>query len=485
MTIWHDEKLLFELDRPGRNGVDLPAPEVPEADAENLLGHLARRNAPEMLPELSEVDVVRHFTRLSQMNYGLDSGFYPLGSCTMKYNPKVNEEAAALAGFAEAHPLQPETMSQGALEVIGALQEALCRITGMDACTLQPAAGAQGEFTGMRLIRTALDDRGDERRIVLIPDSAHGTNPASAHLAGFEIEDIKSGSDGCLDLAVLDERLGPDVAGMMLTVPNTLGIFEKNIKTICRMVHEAGGMVYLDGANLNAMMGITRPGDWGADVMHLNLHKTFSTPHGGGGPGAGPVICKAHLESYLPRPVLVGKAGEKRWDFDRPKSMGKVNAFYGNFLVLVRALAYIETMGAEGLREASRLAVLNANYVKSRLMDVLKLGYEGATLHEAVFCDAGLPNGVTTLDVAKRLIDYGFHPPTIYFPLIVHGAMMIEPTETEPIDEMDRFIEAIKAIVEEAAIDPEKVKTAPHTACRRRLDEVSAARHPILTYRQG
>jgi len=485
MTMKLEEKLLFELDRPGRNGVDLPASDVPEADVEALLGHLARRKTPEMLPELSEVDVVRHFTRLSQMNYGVDSGLYPLGSCTMKYNPKVNEEAAALIGFAEAHPLQPETMSRGAIEVIAELQEALCRITGMDACTLQPAAGAQGEFTGMKLIRTALNDRGDDRGIVLIPDSAHGTNPASAHLAGFEIEEIKSDSDGCLDLMALEERLGPDVAGMMLTVPNTLGIFEKNIAKICEKVHNAGGMVYVDGANLNAMMGITRPGDWGADVMHLNLHKTFSTPHGGGGPGAGPVTCKAHLEPYLPKPVLVRKGGGWIWDHDRPKSMGKVNAFYGNFLVLVRALAYIETMGEEGLREASRLAVLNANYLKARLKDVLELGYEGATLHEAVFCDKNLPNGVTTLDVAKRLIDYGFHPPTIYFPLIVHGALMIEPTETEPVDEMDRFIEAIEAIVEEASTDPDIVKGAPHTAYRRRLDEVSAARHPILTYRSG
>jgi len=438
-----------------------------------------------LIPELSEVDVVRHFTRLSQTNYGVDTGLYPLGSCTMKYNPKVNEDVAAMLGFTCAHPLLPEDMSQGAMEVIGTLQDYLCRITGMDACTLQPAAGAQGEFVGMKLIRAALDDRGDDRRVVLIPDSAHGTNPASAHLAGFEVEEIKSGSDGCLDLDALKERLGPDVAGMMLTVPNTLGIFEKNIKTICTMVHEAGGMVYVDGANLNAMMGITLPGDWGADVMHLNLHKTFSTPHGGGGPGSGPVVCKAHLEPHLPKPVLVRKDGKWSWDYDRPGSIGKVTAFYGNFLVLVRALAYIETMGAEGLKEATRLAVLNANYLKKNLVEFLKLGYEGETLHEAVFCDSGLPNGITTLDIAKRLIDYGFYPPTVYFPLIVHGAIMIEPTETEPVDELDRFIDAVREIVREAEDNPEVLKTAPHCAFRRRLDEVSAARRPILTYKPG
>ncbi len=477
-----EERLLFERDHPGRVGASMPPCDVPRTSAETTFGSLARRAPLAMLPELSEVDVVRHFTRLSLFNYSVDQGLYPLGSCTMKYNPKINEEVARLEGFARLHPLQPESTVQGALELMETLQRALCAISGMDACTLQPAAGAHGEFTGMQLIRACLEDRGDGRKVVLIPDSAHGTNPASATFAGYSVEVIQSGPDGCVDLESLKARLKPDVAAIMLTVPNTLGIFEKNIAEICRLLHANGSQVYVDGANLNALMGITRPGDWGADVMHINLHKTFSTPHGGGGPGAGPVACKAHLEPFLPRPVIVKRDGRYSWDHDRPKSIGKVQAFHGNFLILVRALCYIETMGAEGLKRASELAVLNANYMRARLKPVLPLGFDGPTLHEVVFCDRGLPGGVTTLDLAKRLIDYGFHPPTIYFPLIVHGALMIEPTETEPIEEMDRFVEAVKAIVGEAAANPELVKTAPHDAYRRRLDEVAAARNPRLTY---
>jgi len=476
------EKLLFEKDHPGRVGASMPPCDVPELAPEKVLGPLARKAPLAMLPEMSEVDVVRHFTRLSTFNYSVDQGLYPLGSCTMKYNPKINEEVARLEGFARLHPLQPESTVQGALELMETLQVALCAISGMDACTLQPAAGAHGEFTGMQLIRAYLEDRGDGRKVVLIPDSAHGTNPASATFAGYGVEVIQSGPDGCVDLEALKARLKPDVAAIMLTVPNTLGIFEKNIAEICRLLHANGSQVYVDGANLNALMGITRPGDWGADVMHINLHKTFSTPHGGGGPGAGPVACKAHLEPFLPRPVIVKRDGRYGWDHDRPKSIGKVQAFWGNFLILVRALCYIETMGAEGLKRASELAVLNANYMRARLKPFLPLGFDGPTLHEVVFCDKGLPGGVTTLDLAKRLIDYGFHPPTIYFPLIVHGALMIEPTETEPVEEMDRFVDAIKAIVQEAAANPELVKTAPHDAYRRRLDEVAAARNPTLTY---
>ena len=483
MTRSIEEPLLFEKDKPGRMGTCLCTKDVPTADAEALLGDLIRQTPLERLPELSEVDVVRHFTRLSTTNFSVDYGLYPLGSCTMKYNPKLNEAVARLEGMVNLHPLQPAETVQGALEVMHTLQDALCRVTGMDACTLQPAAGAQGEFTGVQLIRAFLEDRGDARKVVLIPDSAHGTNPATAHFAGYAVEEIKSGADGCVDVAALESRLGPDVAAIMLTVPNTLGIFEKNIARICDLMHANGSQVYVDGANLNALMGITRPGDWGADVMHINLHKTFSTPHGGGGPGAGPVACKAHLEPFLPRPVVVKRGDAFAWDEDRPKSIGKVHAFFGNFLVLVRALAYIETMGGEHLKRATQFAVLNANYLRGRLKDHLPLGFDGPTLHEVVFCDKGLPGGITTMDLAKRLIDYGFHPPTVYFPLIVHGALMIEPTETEPVEELDRFVDAVKAILEEARENPDLVKSAPHTTHRRRLDEVGAARTPVLTYR--
>jgi glycine dehydrogenase subunit 2 len=483
MSRFIEEKLLFEKDHPGRVGASMPPCDVPEVNPETALGTLVRKSSPAMLPEMSEVDVVRHFTRLSTYNYSVDHGLYPLGSCTMKYNPKINEEVARLEGFARLHPLQPASTIQGALELMDTLQRALCAVSGMDACTLQPAAGAQGEFTGVQLIRAYLEDRGDARRVVLIPDSAHGTNPASAAFAGYTVEVIQSGQDGCVELDALRTRLKPDVAAIMLTVPNTLGIFEKNIAEICRLMHANGSQVYVDGANLNALMGITRPGDWGADVMHINLHKTFSTPHGGGGPGAGPVACKAHLEPFLPRPVLVKRDGRYSWDHDRAKSIGKVHGFHGNFLVLVRALCYIETMGGEGLKRASELAILNANYLRAVLKPHLELGFDGPTLHETVFCDKGLPGGVTTMDLAKRLIDYGFHPPTVYFPLIVHGALMIEPTETEPVEELDRFVRAVKAIVKEAAETPDLVKGAPHNAYRRRLDEVGAARNPKLVYK--
>ncbi len=478
-----EEKLLFEMDHPGRRGAALPACDVPVADPGRTLGALARSAPLAALPEMSEVDVVRHFTRLSTYNYSVDLGLYPLGSCTMKYNPKINEAACRFEGLAHLHPLQDEATVQGALEILHALQEALCAVSGMDACTLQPAAGAQGEFTGMQLIRAYHDGRGDARKVVLIPDSAHGTNPASAHFAGFSVEEIKSGPDGCVDLEALRSRVRADVAAIMLTVPNTLGIFEKNIAAVCDLLHAAGGQVYIDGANLNALMGVTRPGDWGADVMHINLHKTFSTPHGGGGPGAGPVVCKAHLEPFLPAPVVAKKGGRFAWDRDRPRSIGKVHAFYGNFLVLVRALAYLETMGGEGLRRATELAILNANYLRARLAGKLELGFDGPTLHEVVFCDKGLPGGVTTMDLAKRLIDYGFHPPTVYFPLIVHGAIMVEPTETEPVEELERFVLAVEAILVEAQRDPEHLKKAPHHAFRRRLDEVGAARNPRVVWR--
>jgi glycine dehydrogenase subunit 2 len=482
MSLHIEEKLIFELDNPGREGYSLPENDVPEVKSEEVLKGFVRKEPVRGLPEVSEVDVIRHFTRLSTYNYAVDFGLYPLGSCTMKYNPKINEYVARLEGLSCLHPLQNENNIQGAMEVLYELGESLKKISGMDGVTLQPAAGAHGEFTGMQLIRAYLNDKGDKRSVVLIPDSAHGTNPASAHFAGYKIEEIKSGADGCVDMDALKNRMADDVAAIMLTVPNTLGIFEKNIKQICDILHEGGGQVYIDGANLNALMIKTRPGDWGADVMHINLHKTFSTPHGGGGPGSGPVVCKEHLVPFLPKPVLV-KDGEKyHWDCDRPKSIGKVLAFFGNFLVCVRALAYIETLGEEGLKLVTERAVLNANYIRKKLEGVLDLPYKEKTLHEVIFSDKNMPNGITTLDIAKRLIDFGFHPPTVYFPLIVHGAIMIEPTETEPKEEMDRFIETVKKVVEEAKTDPDILKSAPHNTYRRRLDEVAAARTPKINY---
>lgn len=482
MTVLMDEKLIFEIDKEGREGYSIPHSVSENISAESVLKDLYRKEEIKALPEVSEVDVVRHFTRLSTYNYAVDYGLYPLGSCTMKYNPKINEYVSRLEGLAFIHPLSDEDNIQGALEILYRLGEALKAITGMDGVTLQPSAGAQGEFTGMQLIRAYLNDRNDSRKVVLIPDSAHGTNPASAHFAGYSIEEIKSGSDGCVDLEYLRNRMNKEVAAIMLTVPNTLGIFEKNIKEICDVVHSKGGLVYIDGANLNALMGKTKPGNWGADVMHINLHKTFSTPHGGGGPGAGPVVCKSALMPFLPKPTIIKENNKFKLNWDVPKSIGKVHAFYGNFLVCLRALCYIESMGAEGLKEATERAVLNANYLRKKLEEVLDLPYKGKTLHEVIFSDKNLPNGVTTMDLAKRLIDFGFHPPTVYFPLIVHGAIMIEPTESEPKEELDRFVEAIKAIVKEAEENPEFVKNAPHKAYRKRLDEVSAARNPKINF---
>lgn len=478
-----EEKLIFELDSPGRKGYSYPKCDVPFISPEKAFGMLKRSNPCSLLPELSEVDVVRHFTRLSMTNYGVDTGLYPLGSCTMKYNPKINEAVAKLHGFSSIHPLQHPAELQGALRMMYELSSFLCSITGMDGCTLQPAAGAHGELAGMLIISACHKKNGNKRKVVLIPDSAHGTNPSSAHLAGFRVEEIKSASDGCIDVSYLKERMGDDVAAIMLTIPNTLGIFEKNIDKICKIVHDKGAIVYIDGANMNALMGQTRPGDWGADVIHLNLHKTFSTPHGGGGPGAGPVAVKSHLIPYLPLPTIEQKNGAYTMNWNNPESIGKIHSFFGNFGILVRAYAYILTMGAQGLKSASELAVLNANYLRTRLKTLLHLPYDSPTLHEVVFSDQRLPNGITTLDLAKALIDRGFHPPTIYFPLIVHGSIMIEPTETEPIEELDRFIEAMNEIVKEASENPEALKNAPRKAYRRRLDEVSAARNLRLTYK--
>ncbi len=475
--------LLFDEGGPGRRGVDFPAQDVPETTPEPEPELL--RDRVEGLPEMSEVEVVRHFTRLSRLNYSIDRGLYPLGSCTMKYNPKVNEWAARLPGFAQVHPYTPAELSQGCLALMEELEGLLAVITGMDAVTLQPAAGAHGELTGIMIVRACLESRGDPRATILIPDSAHGTNPATATFAGYAVEEIRSSARGCVDLEALAARVDGTVAALMVTNPNTLGVFEEEIAKVARLLHDRGALLYMDGANMNAMIGITRPGDAGVDVLHLNLHKTFSTPHGGGGPGAGAVAVKREMEPFLPVPRIA--RGEKGLvlDFDRPRSIGRVRSFYGNFAMFVRAYAYIRALGAEGLREAGLTAILNANYLRRRLEGVLTLPYDAPSYHEVVFSDRDLKDstGVTTLDLAKRLMDYGFHPPTVYFPLIVPGALMIEPTETESREELDAFVEAVRAIATEARTDPDLVKSAPHTTPVRRLDETGAARRPRLRWR--
>lgn len=478
------EPLIFERSAPGTVGYRLPAFDVEPVDPERTLGAGVVRGEIAELPEVSEVDVVRHFHRLSQWNYSLDDGLYPLGSCTMKYNPRVNEELSRLPGFSQVHPLQPEAEVQGALRLMWELEQALIGITGMARVTLQPAAGAHGELTGMLMIRKALKDRGEGRRTVLIPDSAHGTNPASAVFAGFKVKEIASTSAGTLDLAVLQRELeGGDVAALMITVPNTLGVFEPEIARAAAMLHERGAFLYMDGANLNAFVGVASPGKMGADALHINLHKTFSTPHGGGGPGAGPVAVSQLLEPYLPVPVVEKREGRFILDYDRPQSIGKVRSFYGNFGVMVRALAYILSLGRDGLKSMAEAAVLNANYLRKALAEHYHLPYQSPTLHEVVFDDSRQkPFGVSNIDIAKRLLDYGFYAPTVSFPLIVHGALMIEPTDSEGLAELEAFVEAMKAIAHEAQENPELVKSAPHTTPVRRVDEVRAARQPILRW---
>ena len=476
------EGLIFERSTAGQVGYVLEPSDLGPQEGGQLPDELLRKEIPGM-PEVSEIDVIRHFTRLSRWNYCIDHGLYPLGSCTMKYNPRLHELVARRKRFARAHPYQPEALSQGCLRLMHELEQFLARITGMDAVTLQPAAGAQGELTGMMIIRACLTKRGDPRSKVLIPDSAHGTNPSSAHLCNYQVVELKSGADGRLGIEAIKAQLGPDVAALMLTNPNTLGIFEENIAEICKLVHDAGGLVYCDGANMNALLGISRPGDMGCDVMHLNLHKTFTTPHGGGGPGSGPVAVKEFLRPFLPLPRVVEEDGRFRFSQDYPESVGRVRSFYGNFGMLVRAYAYILTMGAEGLKRVSENAVLNANYIKAGLRSIYQLAYDVDSMHEVIFTDQRqLSFGVKTLDIAKRLMDYGFHPPTIYFPLIAPGALMIEPTETEPRAELDRFIAAMRAIAGEAETDPELVQSAPRSTPVRRLDETRAARHPILRW---
>ena len=475
---------IFEKSVKNRKGYELPLYELPDMGC-NLPEHLMRKEAP-ALPEVSEVDVVRHYTELAHKNYSVDRGFYPLGSCTMKYNPKVNEDMAAL--FSNLHPFQPRETIQGAVNLMGHLKELLCEITGTDDMTLQPAAGAHGELTGLLIARAYFEDKGelDKRRKVIVPDSAHGTNPASASMAGFDVVEIKSGSDGCVNLEELKAHLDDTVAVIMLTNPNTLGLFERDILKISQMAHEVGAVLYYDGANLNAIMGRTRPGDMGFDIVHLNLHKTFSTPHGMGGPGSGPIGVKAHLAQFLPTPVLRKSDDKYDLDYNLPKSIGMVRSFYGNFGVMVKAYTYILTMGNSGLKHVSEMAVLNANYLRKKLSSKYKIAYDRICMHEFVVDNEEFvkKTQVKSLDVAKRLLDYGLHAPTVYFPLIVHEAMMIEPTETESKQSLDTFINAMEKIYNEAIENPEIVKSAPHVTPVRRLDDITATKSPIFRFKK-
>lgn len=476
--------LIFEISKSGRIGYSLPEIDVPETDIDRLMPEDYIRTEEPELPEVSELDIIRHYTALSKRNHGVDSGFYPLGSCTMKYNPKINEDVARLPGFAHIHPLQDESSVQGALELMYDLMEHLKEITGMDEVTLQPAAGAHGEWTGLMLIRAYHEANGDFHKTkVIIPDSAHGTNPASATVAGFETITVKSNEFGLVDIDDLKRVVGSDTAALMLTNPNTLGLFEENIVEMAEIVHAVGGKLYYDGANLNAIMGKARPGDMGFDVVHLNLHKTFTGPHGGGGPGSGPVGVKKELIPFLPKPVLVKKNNEFFFDYDRPQSIGRVKPFYGNFGINVRAYTYIRTMGPDGLRQVTENAVINANYMMRSLAPYYDLPYDRHCKHEFVISGRRQKKlGVRTLDIAKRLLDFGFHPPTIYFPLNVEESMMIEPTETESKETLDAFIETMIQIAKEAEENPEIVQEAPHTTVVGRLDETKAARKPILKY---
>src|SRR4051812_37903042 len=487
-----NEALIFERSQKGRVGYWLPKLDVDETDLDSIIPAELRRRHDDLadVPEVSEVDVVRHFTRISTWNYSIDLGMYPLGSCTMKYNSRLNEKVARINGFAGLHPLAPEEESQGAFELIYRLQEDLAEITGLPGVSLQPAAGAQGEMTGVMLIRAFLDKRDGEaskdRRIMLIPDQAHGTNPASAAMSGFTVKTIRSTPEGLTDMGHLRELCDQGgIAGVMFTNPNTVGIFEQNIREICDTIHAAGGLVYMDGANMNALVGVARPGDMGVDVIHLNLHKTFSTPHGGGGPGCGPCCCTDDLIPFLPVPRVEKSGKTFRLNYNYPETIGRVKAFFGNFGMMVRALSYIYTHGAEGLREATESAVLNARYLSHALADIYDKPYASDCMHEAIFSHKNQSKkGVVTLDIAKRLIDYGFHPPTVYFPLVVEGAMLIEPTESVGRADLDAFIEAMIDIDREAQENPDLVKNAPHSTRIGRLDEATAARKPVLRWRE-
>ncbi len=478
------DKLIFELSKPGRRAYRLPELDVEDKDLKSLIPEEFLSDAELDFPELSEVDVVRHYTNLSNKNYGVDTGFYPLGSCTMKYNPKINEDAARYDGFANLHPYQQEDCVQGALQLMYELDKSLCEIAGMDKMSLQPAAGAHGELTGIMVIKAYHEKNGDFKRDkIIVPDSAHGTNPATAAMAGYKIIEIKSNKHGLVDVEALKAVVGDDTAGLMLTNPNTLGIFEKEIKEIAQVVHDAGGQLYYDGANANAILGQARPGDMGFDVVHFNLHKTFSTPHGGGGPGAGPIGVKKHLEEFLPVPV-VQKDGDRYYlDYNVPYTIGKVKDFFGHFGILVRAYTYILTMGSDGLKKASTIAVLNANYMANKLKEHYNLPIDTLFKHEFVLGGLKDPlSEVTTLDIAKRLLDLGYHPPTVYFPLIINQAIMVEPTETESKETLDEFIDAMIRIAKEAEEDPKLLKEAPHNTIVSRPDETRAARNPVLKY---
>jgi glycine dehydrogenase subunit 2 len=477
-------KLVFECSKPGRVAYHLPQLDIEALDYQNYFPDSMIRKSEARLPEISELEVLRHYTNISQKNFGLETDIYPLGSCTMKYNPKINEDMASLEGFMHIHPLQDESSVQGALKLMSELTTMLEEITGMDEITLQPAAGSQGELTGLMIMKAYLESKGlRHKNKVIIPDSAHGTNPASVSMVGFEVVEIKSNDQGTISLENLDAVLDDQVAGLMLTNPNTLGLFEKDIVAIAKKIHDLGGVLYYDGANMNANLGITRPGDMGFDIVHLNLHKTFSTPHGGGGPGSGPVGVKKHLIPFLPNPAIVNENEVYSFKNTHQESIGKVKTFYGNFGMLVRAYTYIKSLGYDGLKQASELAVLNANYMKEKLKEKYNLPYPTICKHEFVL--EGLKDfgeGASTLGVAKRLIDYGVHPPTIYFPLIVEQALMIEPTETESIESLDRYITMLLQIAEEAIHEPSLLMNAPVHASVKRLDEVNAARKPILKW---
>lgn len=482
-----DQALIFELSTPGRIGYSLPEMDVLEVDLSSLLPEGYLRSEEPELPEVSELDIMRHYTALSRRNHGVDSGFYPLGSCTMKYNPKINENVARFNGFAHVHPLQDESSVQGALELLYDLQQHLIEITGMDEVTLQPAAGAHGEWTGLMMIRAYHEANGDLKRTkVIVPDSAHGTNPASATVAGLETITVKSNEKGLVDLDDLRRVVGEDTAALMLTNPNTLGLFEENIVEMAEIVHAAGGKLYYDGANLNAVLSKARPGDMGFDVVHLNLHKTFTGPHGGGGPGSGPVGVKADLIPFLPKPVITKRGEEYVFDYDRPQSIGRVKPYYGNFGINVRAYTYIRSMGPDGLKAVTEYAVLNANYMMRRLAEYYDLPFDKHCKHEFVLSGRRQKKlGVRTLDIAKRLLDFGYHPPTIYFPLNVEECIMIEPTETESKETLDSFVDIMIQIAKEAEENPEIVQEAPHTTVVGRMDEATAARKPILKYQKA
>lgn len=477
-------KTLIEISKIGRKAYSLPKLDIEDININDLIEEKNLRKEELNLPEVSELDIARHYTLLSNKNFGVDTGFYPLGSCTMKYNPKINEDMANNISFTNIHPYQSTNTAQGSLELMYNLSKSLGEITGMDEVTLQPAAGSHGEFTGLMMIKAYHENRGDFKRTkVIVPDSSHGTNPASASMAGFKIVQIESDKNGAVDIEKLKEALDEEVAALMLTNPSTLGLFEKNIKEIAGLVHNIGGLLYYDGANMNAIMGITRPGDMGFDVVHLNLHKTFSTPHGGGGPGSGPVGVKKELIPFLPVPIVEKNENEYVLNYNKPKSIGKVKNFYGNFGVLVKAYSYILTMGKEGLKEASQVAVLNANYLKEKLKEYYYLPIDTVCKHEFVL--GGICKGhseVKTMDIAKRLLDYGYHPPTVYFPLIINEAIMIEPTETENLETLDGFIETMVAIAKEAKENPEIVKNAPYDTIIKRVDEARAVKSPILTW---